>query len=78
MEFILSILTGAVILKYSFKYFFQDSQDFIDCVKYWLTPDIIAFLRGEWDRQYWSEMRLFFWLLLGSLSAYGAYRFLIS
>lgn len=71
-------MAAAVVLRYTFKFFFNDLQDFADCVKYWFTPDIVAIFRGEWDRQYWAEMRLFFWLLLAVLSGYGAYQFLIS
>ncbi len=78
METFLAIITSAVTLRYSFKFFFNGLEDFADCVKYWMTPDIIAIFRGEWDRQYWAETRIFFWLLLGVLSGYGAYQFLIS
>ena len=78
MEIILSILASAVVLRYSVKFFFQSFEDFVDCIKYWLTPDIIAIFKGEWDRQYWAEMRLFFWLIMGILTGYAVYRFLIS
>lgn len=78
METFLSILAGLVVLRYTFKFFFDDWQDFADCLKLLMTPDIVAIFRGDWDRQNWAALKILFWLLLGVASGYGAYQFLIS
>ena len=78
MEIILSIAAATLMLRVTFKTFFDDMDDFIECVKYWLTPDIIALIKGEWDREAWAELKLFLWLILGGFAGYATYRFLIS
>ena len=32
----------------------------LECLKYWLMPDIVSWFRGEWSEDFWAEMRLFF------------------
>ena len=65
------IVTGLLVLVGLFKPIFGDLDDFYDCVKFWVTPDIISFFRGEGVDDYWAEMKLFLWLLLGIGSGYG-------
>ena len=43
---------------------FKDWGDFWECVKFWLTPDIISAFRGEWIEDQWAQMKLFVWLVL--------------
>jgi hypothetical protein len=78
MELLLSIMAGLVTLRYSFGLFFTDLDDFVDCIRLWFTPQIINIFRGEWEREWWAELKLFFWLLLGVTSGYGAHQFLTS
>jgi hypothetical protein len=41
---------------------FEDWQDFWECVRFYLTPDLLSAIRGErWD-DLWAELRLFFFL----------------
>jgi hypothetical protein len=52
---------------------FKDWGDFWECVKFWLTPDIISLFRGEWIEDQWAQMKLFVWLALcaGAVLAEG-------
>ncbi len=43
---------------------FKTWEEFWDCVKFWLTPDIISLFRGEWIEDQWAEMKLFLWIAL--------------
>jgi len=50
---------------------FKEWGEFWECLKYWLTPDIISLLRGEWAQDQWAQMKLFLWLLLCAGAVYG-------
>jgi hypothetical protein len=78
MEIFLSIMAGLVVLRYSFGFFFQDLADFTDCLRLWFTPEIVNLFRGDWAREWWAELKIFFWLLLGVAVGYGAHQFLTS
>lgn len=78
MELFLSIMAALVVLRYSFKFFFDDLQDFADCLKLLMTPDIVALFRGDWDRQNWASLKIIVWLVFAGSAGYGAYQFLQS
>ena len=43
--------------------FFKDWDDFGECIRYSLTPDIVSLFRGEyWDDER-ATFKLWFWLL---------------
>jgi hypothetical protein len=50
---------------------FKDSGDFWECIKFWLTPDIISLFRGEWMEDQWAQMKLFFWVVLCAGAVFG-------
>ncbi len=77
METLLSIIVGLATLKFSFKIFFNDFDDFMACVKFWFTPDIVSVFRGEFEHDWWGELKLFVWLAFGVLVGYAAHQFLI-
>lgn len=58
----IAALVGAVVLMYRIT--FEDWDDFVEAVKFWLTPDIISIFRGEWTEDMWAELKLT-WFLLG-------------
>lgn len=41
---------------------FDDWDGFVECVKYWLMPDIISWLNGEGVDDWWAELKLWWWL----------------
>ncbi len=52
---------------------FKDWENFWDCLKFWLTPDIISLFRGEWIEDQWAQVKLSLWLVLcaGAVLAEG-------
>lgn len=45
-----------------YKVIFSDKDDFIDSIKFWLTPDIISMVRGRYWDDHWSEFKFLIWL----------------
>lgn len=43
------------------KLFWNDLEDFLTSVRYWFTPDIISLFRGEWDRDWFEQMKIMLW-----------------
>jgi hypothetical protein len=41
---------------------FKDWEDFWESVRFWLTPDILSAIRGEFMDDWWAEMKLGFWM----------------
>jgi hypothetical protein len=52
------------VATYAWKWIFGSAEEFWDRVKFWLTPDILSMLRGEYWRDYWSELKLALWILV--------------
>lgn len=50
---------------------FREWEEFWECIRFWLTPDWLSAFRGEFGEDMWSEMRLFFWVVLCGLAIYG-------
>jgi hypothetical protein len=50
---------------------FTDLATFWECVKFWLTPDWISWIRGAPFDDWWGELRLGYWALLCALAVYG-------
>ncbi|WP_223787041.1 hypothetical protein [Marinicella meishanensis] len=78
MVYVLSILAGLTVMRFTFRWFFDDWQDLAENLRHWFTPEVISVMRGEWGDSLWAELRLFIWLGLGVLGGYGCYRFLLS
>ena len=62
------IAANAPVYWLLWKVFFRDSNDFRECVRFWLTPDILSWIRGEWADDWWGELKLGFWII-GSAAA---------
>jgi hypothetical protein len=43
---------------------FDNFGNFIDAVKYWLTPDIISWMRGEHLEDMLAELQLLGWIAM--------------
>ena len=46
---------------------FEDLEEFTECVKFYLTPDIISLFRGKFWEDYWAETKLALWLGISAL-----------
>jgi hypothetical protein len=58
----LSIAVGVVIAVALFRLFFEDAADFLECIRFYFTPDFISAIRGEWAEDWWASMKLGVWL----------------
>lgn len=74
-----SILTGLLMAWPLFHIFFENFDDFMECVGYWFTPDIISAFRGEWTEDQWAELKFFVYgaLCVGSglVTFFGLHKF---
>ncbi len=52
---------------------FSDKDDFIGCVKFWFTPDIVSMFRGEYWDDHWAELKLIIWAGVSFAVGYGVY-----
>lgn len=47
MSIALAITIGSIIGYMTYKLLFDNLDEFVDCVKFWLTPDIISLFAGS-------------------------------
>lgn len=66
----LAVLVGLGVAAISWKPIFGDLDDFLTCVKFWLMPDIISILRGEYFQDVFASMKLLLWLGLSFLAGF--------
>ena len=59
-----SIAVGLLVAGLLFRAFFDDWDGFMECVRYYLTPEIISIFRGEWGENGWAEMKLSVYIAL--------------
>ena len=53
-----TLAVGAVL----FGFFFDGLDDFLECVRYYFTPDILSLFRGEYSEDWWAELKLGLWI----------------
>ncbi len=58
----IAVLAGLVTLTLLFKPFFGGSEDFLECLKYSIQPDIFSWIQGEWGEDLWAELKMGLWL----------------
>lgn len=46
------------------KFLFEDWSGFWESIKFWLTPDIVSWFRGERWEDAWAETRLWLFVVL--------------
>ncbi|WP_410472296.1 hypothetical protein ACGTJS_12375 [Faucicola mancuniensis] len=46
MNLILAILTSLITAFLLFRLLFETMDEFLECLRFWFTPDIISWLRG--------------------------------
>ncbi len=73
---IIAILNIPLYL-YIGKMFFEDWQDFIEAIRYWLTPDIISAFKGEYWDDVFSELKLFLFFICCGLMVFAEYQLII-
>lgn len=73
MKEIAAFLSGSISLWLLFPVMFGDKEEFMSCVKFWFTPDIVSLFRGEYWENDWAEFKLFIWVGCSAAIAYGVY-----
>ena len=54
-------------------FIFGDLPGFFECVRFWLTPDVISWIRGEWNDAHWGALKLFVFFALCVGTVYWEY-----
>ena len=72
MAIVIGIIVAIVVTVLLFKPFFGDKEEFMRCVKFWLTPNIVSLFRGEYTEDWKAEMKLGLWLGAGALAGFAA------
>ena len=63
-------LVGGLVAWALFRPMFGTTDEFIDCVRFWLTPDAYSWFRGEGPEDSWAELKLWLWLVVsGAMGA---------
>ena len=67
------VVACVTVMAVLFKPLFGDWEEFVECVKFWITPDVFSLIDGEYLEDRWSELKLVFWVICGLLSWSGVY-----
>jgi hypothetical protein len=69
----MSIGIGLLVAGLLFRTFFDDFGEFVQTLRYWLTPDIFLAFQGEWTEGHWAQLKLGLYALLSVGSGVLAY-----
>lgn len=58
------IVVNIPLYYFSWKWIFKCWEGFWECVRFWLTPDIVSMFRGEYGQDWFSELKLGWWIFL--------------
>ena len=59
---VLLIIVNVPVYYFSYKVIFGDLHELGRSIKFWLTPNIISWFRGEWSEDRWASLKLGLWL----------------
>ncbi len=76
MDLAISLAVGLGTAAALWKLFFADLDDFLECISYWLKPDLWSWYKGEATEDWWAELKLAAWLLISVGVGFGLYRVL--
>ena len=55
MPEVVATLAGLVTMAALFRVFFSGLSDFLQALRFWLTPDIFSLFRGEFMEDWWPR-----------------------
>lgn len=67
------IIVGTAVAVVLFRPVFGNRAEFVRCVSFWLTPDIISLFKGQYSQDWAAEAKLGVWIAAGVLSGFGTY-----
>ena len=73
---IFAILIGLLTAVLLYFVMFKDWDEFVECVEFYCTPDIISALRGRYWDDVWAETRILLWLGISLAAGASAYAWL--
>ena len=74
MQLISAVIVGLAIAALLFPVLFETREEFLNCVRFWFTPDITSAFRGEDFDDHWAEFKLLIWLGASALVGYATYQ----
>ena len=66
---LIALITAAVL----YVLLFEDWDEFLECVKFCFTPEIISALRGKDWEDVWAETKILLWLGISVTAGVSAY-----
>ena len=66
---LIALITAAVL----YILLFKDWDEFVECVKFCFTPEIISALRGKYWEDVWAETKILLWLSISVIAGVSAY-----
>jgi hypothetical protein len=51
-------MVDAPLIYLAYRVIFRDAEEFLESLRFWLTPDILSAFRGEFWEDWWAEMKL--------------------
>ncbi len=76
MPIVLAVIVGGMTLVVLFKPIFGSRDEFMECLRLALTPNIISMFRGEWGEDFIAEFKMTLWL--GASGALGFAAFYVT
>ena len=70
---IFAILIGLLTAVLLYFVMFKDWDEFVECVKFCFTPEIISALRGKYWEDVWAETKILLWLSISVIAGVSAY-----
>ena len=70
---IFAILIGLLTAVLLYFVMFKDWDEFVECVKFCFTPEIISALRGKYWEDVWAETKILLWLGISITAGVSAY-----
>ena len=66
---LIALITAAVL----YVLLFEDWDEFLECVKFCFTPEIISALRGKYWEDVWAETKILLWLGISVMAGVSTY-----
>lgn len=73
MNLTLAIFAFCITAYLLMQVFFDSFDEFIEAIKFWLIPDIISWLRGQYEQDVWLSFKLLIMLAMSFGIAYAVY-----
>ena len=73
MAVLVGVAVFVLVAWMMYRILFDSWEEFKESVHYWLKPDLVSLIEGDYENDWWAEMKLFVWLLPSVGMGYGVY-----